>query len=290
MPQTLTIDSPEFRSMFPYRSRYFQFGPHKVHYVDEGSGPVLILMHACPMWVFAFRHIIRDFSMNHRVIAIDQIGLGLSDKPHDLDYRLEMHIEMLESFIVQNGLKDITFITHGRGSSIAVGYAVRNPEQVRAFIVMNAMDFSDFALPLRLQLSRINWLEDFLLRRCKLMFWELMFAPKLLRECYELPFRKPEDYNAIKRFVEDIPCGPDSDSAMSMYEIEAGLWLLRDKPTAIFWAKHDWLYGKKCLRHWKKYFPEAELHILKKSGRYLLEDSPEHLNDLIRDFLERNRC
>jgi haloalkane dehalogenase len=201
-----------------------------------------------------------------------------------------MNIEILESFIAQNDLKDITFITHGRGSSIAVGYAVRNPEQVRAFIMMNAMDFSDFTLPYRLQLCRVKWLKNFLLYKCKLMFWELLRSPRLLRECYALPFRKPEDYVAIRHFVENIPGGPDADSAMSMYEIEAGLWLLRDKPTAIFWAKHDWLYGAKCLRHWKKYFPEAEVHTLKHSGRYLLEDNPEQLNDMIRDFLERNRC
>ena len=59
-----------------------------------------------------------------------------------------------------------------------------------------------------------------------------------------------------------------------------------DMPSHVVRKMHSGIRGM----HWKKYFPEAELHILKKSGRYLLEDSPEHLNDLIRDFLERNRC
>ena len=222
------------------------------------------------------------------MIAIDQIGLGLSDKPQDFDYRLEMHIEILESFIAQNELKDITFITHGRGSSIATGYAVRNPEQVRAFIMMNAMDFSDFSLPLRLQLCRVKWLENFLLNKCKMMFWELLRSPRLLRECYALPFQKPEDYVAIRHFVEDIPSGPDSDSAMSMYEIEAGLWLLRDKPSAIFWAKHDWLYTMANFKRWEQYFPRADKHVISKAGRTLMEDAPEEICRYIRNFLEAN--
>ena len=89
----LTTESPEFQAVFPYKPKFFTYGNHKLHYVDEGSGPVLLLLHACPMWSFSFRYVIREFSRNHRVIAVDQMGFGLSDKPERFDYHLENHIE-----------------------------------------------------------------------------------------------------------------------------------------------------------------------------------------------------
>ncbi|MBR2434139.1 MAG: alpha/beta fold hydrolase [Lentisphaeria bacterium] len=286
----LTTESPEFQAVFPYKPKFFTYGNHKLHYVDEGSGPVLLLLHACPMWSFSFRYVIREFSRNHRVIAVDQMGFGLSDKPERFDYHLENHIEMMEAFIVDKQLKDITFIAHGRGCTIAMAYAVRYPENVSAFIIMNTMAFSDFELPYRLRICRFKWAADLLIRKLKLLFWGILLHPRLTRESYFIPFREEKRLNPLLRFVENMPCHPEEDSAQSMYEIEAGLWLLRDKPAAIFWAKHDWLYSRRSLRKWKQYFPEAEVHILKKTGRFLTEDNPEPLNDLIRDFLERNRC
>ena len=66
------------REMFPFQSRFFPVGQHKLHYVDEGSGPVVLLLHSCPFWIYEFRALIRDLRRDHRVIAIDQIGFGLS--------------------------------------------------------------------------------------------------------------------------------------------------------------------------------------------------------------------
>ena len=278
------------REMFPFQSRFFSVGQHKLHYVDEGSGPVVLLLHSCPFWIYEFRALIKDLRRDHRVIAIDQIGFGLSDKPRNFDYRIETHADHLERFTRELGLKDITLVMHGRGAAIGMAVAIRRPEDFNGIIMLNAMSFSEYKLPWRLQACRLKWIGPKIVMNLRIFQRDFDKLPEAIRAGYYFPFKTPGDQEPVLHFIEDLPSAPEDSSAQTMFEIESSLWLLRDKPCCIIWAKHDWLYGAKCLRHWKKYFPEAEVHILKHSGRYLLEDYPERLNDLIRDFLERNRC
>ena len=281
---------PAVRELFPYRSRFFQVGKNHLHYVDEGQGPVLLLMHACPVWSFSFREVIREFSPQYRVVALDQMGFGLSDKPADFDYRLEMHADLLEMFVHGLGLTDITLVMHGRGSTIGMAYAVRNPDNIRAFVTLNAMGFTGFFLPWRLQVCRIPWLGAKIVLGLDLLTREFRRYPEAVRLAYSLPFPDRESKISLVRFIEDIPCVPEDDSAQSMLEVETSLWMLREKPAAIIWAKKDWLYTKRSFRAWIKYFPEAEVHWIENAGRYIQEDAPDELLTILRDFLGRIRC
>ena len=281
---------PAVRELFPYTSRFFSVGKHRLHYVDEGQGPVLLLMHACPLWAFSFREVIRTFSSDYRVIALDQMGFGLSDKPADFDYRLEMHADHLEMFVHSLGLTDITLIMHGRGSTIGMAYAVRNPDNIRAFVTLNAMGFTGFFLPWRLQVCRIPWLGAKIVLGLDLLTREFRRYPEAVRDAYSLPFPDRASKISLVRFIEDIPCVPEDDSAQSMLEVETSLWMLREKPASIIWAGKDWLYTKRSFRAWTKYFPEAEVHMIENAGRYIQEDAPDELISLLRDFLEKTRC
>ena len=281
---------PAVRELFPFTSRFFSVGKHRLHYVDEGQGPVLLLMHACPLWAFSFREVIRTFSSDYRVIALDQMGFGLSDKPADFDYRLEMHADHLEMFVHSLGLTDITLIMHGRGSTIGMAYAVRNPDNIRAFVTLNAMGFTGFFLPWRLQVCRIPWLGAKIVLGLDLLTREFRRYPEAVRDAYSLPFPDRASKISLVRFIEDIPCVPEDDSAQSMLEVETSLWMLREKPASIIWAGKDWLYTKRSFRAWTKYFPEAEVHMIENAGRYIQEDAPDELISLLRDFLEKTRC
>ena len=114
--------------------------------------------------------------------------------------------------------------------------------------------------------------------------------PPAVRACYDLPLRSPESKNAQLRFIEDIPTVPEDESARSMLEIESSLWMLRAKPSAIIWARQDWLYTSKCYKKWVKYFPEAEHYDLVHAGRYLSEDAPTELSSILTEFLRRHQC
>lgn len=225
-----------FRERFPYQSRYLNVGSGNLHYVDEGTGSVLLLLHACPMWSYSFRHIIAEYSPHYRVIAVDQMGFGLSDRPENCNYRLEEHVDHLEFFIRKLDLKNIVFIMHGRGATIGMAFAVRHPELVRGFVTLNSMSFSDFTLPYRLQLCRIPWIGAKLIMRLNFFTRDLGRLPEQIAADYLYPYRNINDFQPLLRFIEDIPCMPEDDSARIMFEIESGMWLLREKPGCIIWA------------------------------------------------------
>ena len=152
------------------------------------------------------------------------------------------------------------------------------------------MGFTGFFLPWRLQVCRIPWLGAKIVLGLDLLTREFRRYPEAVRAAYSLPFPDRESKISLVRFIEDIPCVPEDDSAQSMLEVETSLWMLREKPASIIWAEKDWLYTKRSFRAWTKYFPEAEVHMVENAGRYIQEDAPDELISLLRDFLEKTRC
>ncbi len=285
---TAGINEAELRKLFPYQSRYFQVGTHRLHYIDEGRGPLVLLMHSCPFWMFEYRTLIADLIQDHRVIALDQLGFGLSDKPSPFDYRIETHADHLERFIHELGLTGYTLIQHGRGAAVGMAVAVRHPDTVKGFVTLNAMSFSDYTLPLRLQLCRIKFIGAKILMYLNVFNRDVNRLPAAVQAAYNYPFRNGEDQYSVLRFIEDIPCAPEEASAQTMFEIESALWQLRDKPSCIIWAKKDWLYNMKNQKKWLQYFPRSDSYTIDHAGRCITEDAPEEVNRYIRDFLVKN--
>lgn len=277
------------KKQFPYQSRFFQVGRQKIHYIDEGFGPVVLMMHSCPFWSFEFRALIADLSRDHRVIAMDQMGFGLSDKPEDYDYRLETHANHVDSFVHALGLKKFSMILHGRGATIGMAYAVRHPDDISGFVTFNAQAFSEFTLPFGLQICRLKWIGAKILMLLNIFGRDIKHLPPEVREKYIDPVPGVNCRLPLQRFIEDIPCVPEDLSAQTMFTIENALWLLLEKPACIIWAEKDWLYKKSDRDRWRKYFPKAEYHTLKDAGRCITEDAPGEINGIVRDFLTRNK-
>src|SRR5918997_520724 len=104
------------RTAYPFASRLLEVLPGaNMHYVDEGSGDVMLFVHGTPTWSFEWRHVIRHFSRTHRCIAMDHLGFGLSDRPRDFDYTPEAHQRVLRTFVERLGLDRITLVVHDYG-------------------------------------------------------------------------------------------------------------------------------------------------------------------------------
>ncbi|MBR3707719.1 MAG: alpha/beta fold hydrolase, partial [Lentisphaeria bacterium] len=249
---------------------------------------VVLLLHSCPFWIFEFRELIKDLRRDHRVIAIDQIGFGLSDKPRNFDYRIETHADHLDRFTRELGLKDITLVMHGRGAAIGMAVAIRRPEDFKGIVMLNAMSFSEYKLPWRLQACRLKWIGPKIVMNLRIFQRDFDKLPEKIRAGYYYPFKTPRDQEPVLHFIEDLPSAPEDISAQTMFEIESSLWLLRDKPCCIIWAKHDWLYTMANFKRWGQYFPRADKHVISKAGRTLMEDAPEEICSHIRNFLEAN--
>ena len=275
---------------YPFEPHYISCGNMRMHYVDEGSGPVVLLLHSCPAWSFAFRNLIKELSKDHRVIAPDMIGYGLSDKPDDYDYSLDSHIDNLERLTEELKIEKTSILMHGWGATIGCSYIIRHPDKISTVIVLNSMAFTGYKLSWRLKLVRwAPWLAERFIVDSDLMFGGLDKLPKLVQEGYKMPYKSHSDRIAILRFIEQMPCNPDDNSYESLVDIEHGLWLFRDFPLLIIWAGKDWLYTENCLKKWMQFCPNAKLRRIPNAGRYITEEASEEFIQTVNTFLKGNR-
>ena len=127
------------RGAFPFESRFLATTFGRVHYVDEGprDGEVVLLVHGTPSWSFEFRHLIPVLARTRRVIAVDHLGFGLSDRPTDFPYTPEAHTQVLREVIDGLGLTRLALAVHDYGGPIALPIAVAEPERISSLVVMN---------------------------------------------------------------------------------------------------------------------------------------------------------
>ena len=121
----------DWRSLYPFQSHEVTLDGHRCHYLDEGSGPVLLMVHGNPTWSFYWRNLILALRDRFRIVAVDHIGCGLSDKPaaDDYSYRLARRVADLGQLIEKLDLRQITLVAHDWGGAIGMGAAVAAPER-----------------------------------------------------------------------------------------------------------------------------------------------------------------
>lgn len=122
---------------FPYQPHYVEVIGSRMHYVDEGRGDPILLLHGNPTWSYLWRNIIPHLSTVGRVVAPDLIGMGRSDKP-DIPYRFFDHVRYLERFIAALDLRHVTLVIHDWGSVLGFHYAMRHESNVKGIAFMEA--------------------------------------------------------------------------------------------------------------------------------------------------------
>src|ERR1022692_4366977 len=125
------------RAEYPFSSHYFQLPMGRMHYVDEGHGDPIVMLHGNPGWSFEFRNIIKELSKTHRCIAPDHIGFGLSDKPVNWDYLPINQAANFEKLMDSLDLKNITMIVKDWGGPIGLSYAIKHPEKIKKLVILN---------------------------------------------------------------------------------------------------------------------------------------------------------
>ncbi|MCA9061373.1 MAG: alpha/beta fold hydrolase, partial [Planctomycetaceae bacterium] len=145
-----------FAGQYPFDSHWFETDGQIQHYIDEGEGLPLLMVHGNPTWSFAWRRLVSSLSQTFRVIAIDHLGCGFSSTPQDRDlYVLDGHIRRLQALVTALDLNQITLFGHDWGGAIGMGCAGRLPERFRRFVLMNTGAFRSQAIPLRISVMRI---------------------------------------------------------------------------------------------------------------------------------------
>jgi haloalkane dehalogenase len=293
--------SSSWAAEYPFASRWFQptRGGPWLHYVDEGprGAPVLVFLHGNPTWSFYWRKAIVSLRDRYRCIALDHLGMGLSDRPQSDPYRLADHVSRAEALIDALGIKTCSLIGHDWGGCIAAGVATRRPDRVRSMTWMNTGAFRTQEIPLSIASCRIPVFGTIAVRGfngfAAVATWRAMAKHERMTETlkagYLDPYSNWHDRISTLRFVEDIPLDPGHPSYAELARIEAGLPTLKDKPITLFWGDDDFCFTPNFRKRFEKEFPAAEVHAWADCGHYVMEDAHERILPLLTGFFDKQQ-
>jgi haloalkane dehalogenase len=294
------VDTARFRHLYPYASRFMAVGGHRLHYLDEGAGPAVVMLHGNPTWSFYYRSLVRGLSDRYRTLVPDHIGCGLSEKPdpNRYDYRLKSRVSDLTDLLDRlEPNRALTLVLHDWGGMIGMAWAVNHPQRVSRIVVLNTAAFPPPAgkkIPLRLSLIR-NWpplAKALVLGLNAFARGAVFMAPKKplspdVRAGLLAPYNSWKNRIATLRFVQDIPLSP-ADPGFDILSTTADhLGRLAGKPMLVCWGMHDFVFDADYLAEWRRRFPFAEVHRFEQAGHYLLEDEPAAVLQTILAFLQR---
>ena len=277
---------------YPFTSRFYDLDGLKMHYVDEGKGPVVVMLHGNPTWSFYYRNLISRLKTSCRVIAVDHIGCGLSDKPQNYPYTLTQHIDNVLSLLLARGVQRFSLVLHDWGGAIGMGVARCFPDSVEKIVVMNTAAFRSTRIPYRIRLCRLPVVGEIVVRLFNGFAWPATFMavsqrmdPKV-KAAYLAPYDSWKNRIATHRFVVDIPLDSTHQSYRKLVEIEESLVTIKSLhiPLLILWGGRDFCFNDTFYRQWLEYFPEAETSYYPDAGHYLLEDKKDEVGQRIEAF------
>ncbi|MBI4818815.1 MAG: alpha/beta fold hydrolase [Deltaproteobacteria bacterium] len=285
------------KAEYPFSSSFLEVDGGRLHFLDEGprNAPAVLMLHGNPTWSFYYRHLVTAFRARYRVVVPDHLGCGLSDKPQGHSYRLDDRIRHVESLASHLGLDRVTVVVHDWGGPIGMGYAQRNLQRARGFVVFNTSAFPSARIPPSIDVCRIPGFGALAIRGANAFVRAALIRavghPERLtqevRDGYLLPYDSWKSRVALLRFVQDIPMSRSHPSHRTMEEIGEGLLRLRDKPMLVVWGAKDFCFDLEFHREWMARFPNAESHVLEDASHWVVEDAYERIIPWMSALLER---
>jgi haloalkane dehalogenase len=285
--------SPE---LYPFESHFVTIGRQRYHYVEEGKGEPVVMLHGNPTWSFYYRELIQKLSPHFHCLAPDHVGCGYSDKPGDSEYSytLEQRVSDLESFLEKKGInQNIHLVVHDWGGIIGMAYAHRHPGSIKKIVLLNTAAFhipESKNFPIALWFFR-TWLGGFMIRAFNAFSGlatiegvKRIKLSKEIRSGLTAPYNSWKNRIATLRFVQDIPLTPKDAGYGLVKDVQEHLDQFRSTPTLIAWGMKDFVFDRHFLETWMKYLPGARVYRFEDSGHYILEDQQEAIGKLILDF------
>jgi haloalkane dehalogenase len=273
---------------YPFAPKYLEQDGLRMHYVDEGSGDPILLLHGEPTWSFLYRKLIALLSRGARVIAPDYFGFGRSDKPVERDwYSYDRHYGSIERLVEGLELRALTVVVHDWGGPIGLRLAVERPERVRRLVITQTGIFagrapSDEWLRFRDLVRRVG--TDFQAGRL-IQVSCVTELPEEVVAAYDAPFPAPESKTGALMFPELVPTEPDHPSAGTMLEVREALksW---DGSALVVFSDSDPIFSPKVGERFADLIPGAEpAETLAGAGHFLQEDKGDELGERIARWL-----
>lgn len=292
-----TLKDETFEGTFPFSPHYHLVDGFAMHYVDEGSGESVVMLHGDPTWGYLYRHFIPALSHMYRCIVPDHLGMGKSEVPQGASfYHLERRIAHLEALLLHLDVRGITLVVHDWGGPVGLGFATRHPGRIKRLILLNTWAFAPWPggpFPRLLELIRSSRGETFVLQKNGYLEPALIgttFHAEALTEpileAYRAPFPTPASRLAMLWWSRDIPVAQSDASYAEMERIEHALPLFSETPVLLIWGMQDPVLSPAVLRRWQQVYPHATTHEIEDASHFLQEDAHDRIIRWIEGFLE----
>ena len=261
-----------------------QMAGWRVHYVDTGAGPPVVMVHGSPISSYSFREQIAALSARFRVVAPDLLGFGLSEGP-ERGASFPQQAVMLCHLLDHLALGPFRLIGHDWGGPIGLGCAARRLQEIRQLVLINTTVLAGFKPPPYWKLFTARGIGELLLVRMNLFGRGL---PLLMRSARSREVRqvyaRSLSAHAPRRTVLALERLEGYSSLMR--QVETALPCFSQMPTLIIWGKPDAYFRAHELQRLKGIFPNAIVHEIPGGGHFPQEDAPEVVTAALLDFLE----
>jgi len=283
----MRIDFRPDPALYPFTSRWFDSSRGRLHYLDEGSGPVIMFFHGNPTWSFLYRNVITRLRDQFRCIAADYLGFGLSDRPAGFGYTIEEHAQVMGELVDHLGLDGYLLMGQDWGGPISMAVATARADRVRGVVLGNtwfwpsddltAKTFSRVmgSPPMQWAILQRNFFVEKLIpagtaRSLSPVVMEHYRAVQPTREARAGVARMPKEILAAKPLLERLAQEvPDKLGA---------------KPALLVWGMKDFAFRPGAnLPRMQAAFDDHVLVELPDAKHYIQEDAPERITEAILD-------
>jgi len=290
--KTNTIQRPTWldEELYPFQSRFVEVEGNRIHYIDEGSGPTLLLLHPGVGWSFMYSDIIQELRGRFRCVAPDLPGFGLSPAAPGYRHTLTGDSRLLERFVQTLGLSGVTLFSHDVTGSIALGVVARRPEWFRAVIILPS-----FAWPVesyRGIYTMIGLIGSPIFRFLSYNF--NFFLEYMLKNITKRPerhfserekqaYRGPNLDRAVRRYPHDL-FKSVTQSHDYLADLEQRLSAIKEIPALLIFGDQDGTIKLGWLARMERVFPRHRSIIMKGSHHFPQVYDAAALANAIRNF------
>ncbi|MGO4110407.1 alpha/beta fold hydrolase [Paenibacillus sp. YAF4_2] len=286
MNRPFQVDQAEY----PFTDHWLPYRDGHIHYLDEGQGPVVLLLHGNPTWSFLYRNVIKELRNEFRLIAPDYPGFGMSKAPSGYGFTPQEQSEAVHELIRHLDLKHFILVVQDWGGPIGLNYAVQHRTNLRGIVVMNTWAWPAEILPMKLfSLAMGGWPIGYWLQT-RLNFFAKVIVPhgiyqtdkvtNSLRSAYSAPFPNPKSRKPTWIFPRQI-----RKARAWLADVESRLPVLSDLPAQILWGLKDSAgFPLGQMAKWQNALPLNETEILEDASHYVQEDRPDRVAASIRSI------
>lgn len=283
-------------------AKYVGVSGYKMHYSEFGSGDPILLIHGNPTSSYLWRNVVPHIAEQGRVIAVDLIGMGYSDKPN-IDYTYGEHYAYLSGFIKNLGLKNITIVGHDWGAALAWDYASQNSENIKAIAFMEGVLPPIFPQPsfdaMGEEMGGMFKAIKTPGRGERMIISDHMFVEGILpqmmarnmgtiaHEAYRSPYIQVSSRKPLLAWPRAVPINGEPKETVNVMQNIADFMADTDIPTLLLYAEPGVLVPPKLVAHYQNTIENLQASYVGRGLHFIQEDQPDAIGRSLSDWLTR---